>query len=54
MMLRYTFGLTDEADSIEKAVKEFLAKGYRTPDLCGGAADAIDTVKTGDLITSMI
>lgn len=34
MMLRYTFGLNDEADAIEKAVKKALKKGYRTPDLC--------------------
>ena len=33
MMLRYTFGLKEEADAVEKAVKAVLAKGYRTPDL---------------------
>jgi len=33
MMLRYTFGLTQEADAIEGAVKEVLREGYRTPDL---------------------
>jgi 3-isopropylmalate dehydrogenase len=33
MMLRYTFGLTEEANAIEAAVKSVLRKGYRTPDL---------------------
>lgn len=33
MMLRYTFGLSAEADAIEDAVKEVLRQGYRTPDL---------------------
>ena len=33
MMLKYTFGLSDEADAIESAVKKTLAAGYRTPDI---------------------
>ncbi len=33
MMLRYTFGLQEEADCIENAVKSVLKAGYRTPDL---------------------
>ena len=33
MMLRYTFGLLEEADAIETAVKTVLQNGYRTPDL---------------------
>ena len=36
MMLRYTFGLEKEADSIESAVKQVLREGYRTADLLGG------------------
>lgn len=54
MMLRYTFGLSEEAEAIENAVKEFLAKGYRTADLCGNADSAVDTKQTGDIIASMI
>ena len=37
MMLRYSFGLADEADCIEKAVDKVLADGWRTADLLGGA-----------------
>ncbi len=35
MMLRYSFGLADEADSIEKAVDRVLDAGFRTADIMG-------------------
>lgn len=53
MMLRYTLGLGEEADSIEAAVAKFLAEGYRTPDIAAGR-DAIGTKECGDLITKLI
>lgn len=37
MMLRYSFGLSEEADCIEKAVDDVLEQGCRTADLLGGA-----------------
>jgi 3-isopropylmalate dehydrogenase len=33
MMLRYTFGLSEEAQAVENAVQKVLRNGYRTPDL---------------------
>ena len=33
MMLRYTFGLQDEAEAVEQAVRRTIADGYRTIDL---------------------
>ena len=33
MMLRYSFGMSKEADSIERAVDEVLKAGLRTPDI---------------------
>ena len=33
MMLRYSFGLLEEADAVEAAVKKTLADGYRSVDL---------------------
>ncbi len=53
MMLRYTFGLTEEADAVENAVKAFLAKGYRTPDIAAGK-EAVGTKEAGDLIAELI
>ena len=35
MMLRYSFGLAEEAQCIENAVDRVLAAGYRTADLLG-------------------
>lgn len=37
MMLRYSFGLTAEADCIEKAVDSVLESGWRTADIMGSA-----------------
>ncbi|MGI9422132.1 MAG: 3-isopropylmalate dehydrogenase [Hyphomicrobiaceae bacterium] len=33
MSLRYSFGLIEEADLIDKAISNVLAQGYRTPDI---------------------
>ena len=53
MMLRYTFGLSEEADTVEAAVKKFLAAGHRTPDIAAGGS-FIGTKETGDFIASYI
>ena len=37
MMLRYSFGLSDEADCIETAVDKVLGMGYRTADILGNS-----------------
>ena len=39
MMLRYSFGLTAEAGTIEKAVDKVLDQGLRTADLMGSSPD---------------
>ena len=39
MMLRYSFDLAKEADCIENAVSEALAKGYRTKDICAAGEE---------------
>ena len=40
MMLRYSFGLADEADAIENAVDRVLEKGFRTADIVGDSGAA--------------
>ena len=47
MMLRYTFGLGQEADAIENAVKSVLDQGYRTPDLLAGEGTLVGTAEMG-------
>lgn len=54
MMLRYTLGLSDEANSIEDAVKKFLADGYRTADIAAPGEEITGTAATGDQIASYI
>lgn len=54
MMLRYTFGLSDEANDIEAAVKKVLADGYRTPDLMANGGKQIGTKEAGDRILAAI
>ena len=54
MMLRYTFGLTEEADAIEAAVEKVLNDGYRTHDIAGEGEKAVGTAEAGDLITAAI
>lgn len=54
MMLRYTFGLTEEADAVEKAVQFVLADGYRTPDIMSQGMKLIGTKKAGNLIAAAI
>lgn len=50
MMLRYSFDLEKEADSIEHAVKKVLDKGYRTVDIMSEGCTLVGTVKMGNLI----
>lgn len=54
MMLKYTFGLSDEADAIESAVKKTLAAGYRTPDIMSGGKLPATTEQIGSLIAQNI
>ena len=48
MMLRYSLGLSDEADNIEDAVKKTLAQGYRTGDIAGDNSNVVGCVEMGE------
>lgn len=57
MMMRYSFGKNEAAESIENAVKAVLKEGYRTQDIYYGNKDSIRLVGTtqmGDLISNKI
>ena len=56
MMLRYSFGLTEAADAIEKAVEKTLNDGIRTGDIFQGLAGEkkVNTVEMGAAIVSRI
>ncbi|MDD3267911.1 MAG: 3-isopropylmalate dehydrogenase [Syntrophomonadaceae bacterium] len=54
MMLRYSFQLEAEARLIEKAVKDVLAEGYRTPDLMEAGKKLLNTIEMGDMVAEHI
>jgi 3-isopropylmalate dehydrogenase len=50
MALRYSFGLTEAADLVERAITNVLASGLRTKDIAGPGANAVSTREMGDAI----
>jgi len=54
MMLKYSFHYEAAAASIEKAVEEYLDRGYRTPDIMQEGMQLVDTQKVGDIICELI
>ncbi len=58
MMLRYSFNLDKEADSIERAVSKVLEDGYRTVDLMGSSQGEgfkqVGCKEMGDLLVERI
>jgi len=45
MLLRHSLGLEEEASAVEGAVATALARGFRTPDLGGGAPSATSSTR---------
>jgi 3-isopropylmalate dehydrogenase len=54
LMLRYSLGLTREAQAIEKSVSKALNDGYRTYDIMSDDMTKVGTEEMGDLIASRI
>ena len=54
MMLRFSFGLKDEADSIEKAVSIVLEQGFRTGDIMESGKSQVGCNKMGNLVADRI
>ncbi|UCH74706.1 MAG: 3-isopropylmalate dehydrogenase [Rhodospirillales bacterium] len=50
MMLRYSFGLADDAELVERAVQNALAAGCRTSDILGPGMQPVSTNQMGDAI----
>src|SRR5690242_2044408 len=50
MMLRYSFDLKDEADLVEKAVKNALAKNVRTGDIMQPGMIRVSTTEMGNAV----
>ena len=54
MMLRYTFGLEEQALRIENAVKKVLAQGYRTGDIYERGTNKVGTKEMGDAVLAAL
>ncbi|MBT8762964.1 3-isopropylmalate dehydrogenase [Desulfohalobiaceae bacterium Ax17] len=54
MMLDYSFNLKEEAQAIEQAVQNVLAKGYRTGDLLEQGKQLVSCSEMGDLVCKEI
>ena len=54
MLLRYSLGLEEEAQAIERAVAAVLDEGYRTPDIHVDGGALVGSQEMGDLIAERI
>lgn len=54
MMLRYTLGAPEAADSIEQAVSHVLDEGLRTPDIHSPGTRLVDTATMGDAVVAAL
>jgi 3-isopropylmalate dehydrogenase len=54
MMLRYTFGLEDQAQRVENAVKKVLAQGFRTGDIYERGTNKVGTKEMGDAVLAAL
>ena len=54
MMLRYSFDLDAEADSVETAVRQVLKEGFRTGDIYSEGCEKVGCSRMGDLIAERI
>jgi 3-isopropylmalate dehydrogenase len=54
MALRYSFGLGEAADRIEKAIADVLESGLRTADVKGDAKETVSTSQMGDAILAQL
>jgi len=54
MMLRYSFGLIQAAQTVESAIDEALREGYRTYDIMGEGKTKVGTKEMGELIAGKV
>jgi 3-isopropylmalate dehydrogenase len=54
MLLRYTFGLEEQALRVESAVKKVLAQGYRTGDIYERGTNKVGTKEMGDAVLAAL
>ena len=53
MMLRFSFGLTGEAEAVDRAVEEVL-EVHRTPDIMEEGKTEVGTREMGDMVAGAV
>ncbi|HUN10737.1 MAG TPA: isocitrate/isopropylmalate family dehydrogenase, partial [Rhabdaerophilum sp.] len=54
MCLRYSFGLGQAADLVDRAIADVLASGTRTRDIAAKGGNAVGTKDMGDAIVGAL
>jgi 3-isopropylmalate dehydrogenase len=54
MLLRWSLGLHDAADAVERAVADVISSGVRTPDIAGPDVPPVTTADFGDAVATRI
>ena len=54
MLLRHSLDLSDEADSVEKAIADVIASGARTADIAAPGDEALSTSEMTDAVVSAL
>lgn len=54
LLFRYSFGLSEAADAIERAVEDTIGRGIHTPDIAGHGSTVVGTSEMGDAIVKCI
>jgi 3-isopropylmalate dehydrogenase len=54
MMLRYSFGLAEQADRVEGAVRRVLAEGLRTGDIFQSGMRRVGTREMGEAVVAAV
>jgi len=54
MMLRYSLGMPEQADTIEAAVQKVLSQGLRTADIYTAGTTKVSTKQMGDAVVAAL
>lgn len=54
MTLRYSFGMVDAADKLERAISDVLDQGLRTKDIAAPGQNAVGTVEMGEAVLKQL
>ena len=54
MTLRYSFGMTQEADMLERSISDVLDQGMRTKDIASPGQNAVSTTEMGEAVLKQL